>query len=130
MEIGHGCDVVGKLDLIAHAQWTINDYTITFDSNGGSEVADITQNAGTSITAPTDPTREGYIFNGWLPDIPKTMPAKDMTLKAQWTPISQEDVPATGETDPYFAAGVSLLLAAAGISILLRREKAKNEATK
>ena len=66
------------------AQWAINRYTITFDAAGGSEIAPITQDYGTNITAPADPTREGYSFIGWDRDIPVTMPAENMTLKARW----------------------------------------------
>ena len=66
------------------AQWEINQYTITFDTNGGSEIAPITQDYGTNITAPADPTREGYTFIGWDRDIPVTMPAENITVTAQW----------------------------------------------
>ena len=66
------------------AQWEINRYTITFDTAGGSEIAPITQDYGTAITAPADPTREGYTFIGWDREIPTTMPAENMTLKARW----------------------------------------------
>jgi len=66
------------------AKWEINQYTITFDTNGGSEIAPITQDYGTEITAPADPTRKGYTFKGWDKEIPETMPAENMTVKAQW----------------------------------------------
>ena len=66
------------------AKWEINQYTITFDTNGGSEIAPITQDYGTKITTPADPTRKGYTFKGWDKEIPKTMPAENMTVKAQW----------------------------------------------
>ena len=66
------------------AQWKINQYTITFDTAGGSKIAPITQDYGTSITAPANPTREGYTFMGWDKEIPATMPAENITITAQW----------------------------------------------
>ncbi|RGI72252.1 hypothetical protein DXD93_00630 [Ruminococcus bromii] len=71
-------------NITVKAQWEINQYTITFDTNGGSDIAPITQDYGTEITVPDNPTRKGYTFKGWDKEIPKTMPAENMTVKAQW----------------------------------------------
>ena len=85
-ETGYGCgDVYTKNEaLTLYPVWNTNKYTITFDTAGGSEIAPITQDYGTAITAPADPTREGYTFIGWDKEIPTTMPAENITLKARW----------------------------------------------
>ena len=67
------------------AQWSINQYTITFDTAGGSAIGPITQDYGTTINAPAAPTKTGYTFTGWDKTIPATMPAGDMTITAQWS---------------------------------------------
>ena len=71
-------------NITLYAKWAANTYTITFDTAGGSEIAPITQDYGTVITAPEAPTREGYTFIGWDKEIPTTMPAENITLKARW----------------------------------------------
>lgn len=75
--------------LTLYPVWNTNKYTITFDTNGGSEIAPITQDYGTAITSPADPTREGYTFIGWDMEIPTTMPAENITLKAKWKDIEK-----------------------------------------
>lgn len=75
--------------LTLYPVWNTNKYTITFDTAGGSEIAPITQEYGTHITAPADPTREGYTFIGWDREIPTTMPAENITLKAKWKDIEK-----------------------------------------
>ena len=75
--------------LTLYPVWNTNKYTITFDTAGGSEIAPITQDYGTAITAPADPTREGYTFIGWDMEIPTTMPAENITLKARWKDIEK-----------------------------------------
>ena len=72
-------------DVTLTAKWTPIDYTITFDSKGGSEVEPITQGYETSVTAPADPTRTGYTFGGWEPAVPETMPLNGETCVAKWT---------------------------------------------
>ena len=71
------------------AKWEINQYTITFKPENGKADITITQDYGTPITAPADPTREGYTFTGWDTEIPTTMPAENITLKARWKDIEK-----------------------------------------
>ena len=71
------------------AKWEINQYTITVKPENGKADITITQDYGTVITAPADPTREGYTFIGWDKAIPTTMPAENITLKAQWKDIEK-----------------------------------------
>ena len=71
-------------DMTITAQWSINQYTLSFDIAGGSAIDPITQDYGTTINAPADPTKTGYTFIGWSPELPATMPAHNMTVTAQW----------------------------------------------
>ena len=71
------------------AKWEINQYTITVKPENGKADITITQDYGTAITAPADPTREGYTFIGWDREIPTTMPAENITLKAKWKDIEK-----------------------------------------
>ena len=71
------------------AKWEINQYTITVKPENGKADITITQDYGTPITAPANPTREGYTFIGWDREIPTTMPAENITLKAKWKDIEK-----------------------------------------
>ena len=74
---------------------TPTTYKITFDSDGGSSVTAIVAEAGAEIVAPTDPTKEGYIFDGWYLGEVKyefsVMPNTNIELKAKWEEEKQPD---------------------------------------
>src|SRR5690554_2410507 len=72
-------------DITLYAKWIINQYTITFNSNGGSSVSSITQDYDTLVIAPANPTKLGYTFLGWSQPVPIKMPAEDVTLIAEWS---------------------------------------------
>ena len=78
-------EIMPAENLTVTAQWTIEQYTITFDTDGGSAVDSITKNYGTAISAPDNPTKDGHTFAGWYPIVPATMPAKNFTITALWT---------------------------------------------
>ncbi len=71
-------------DVTTVAEWKINQYTITFDTDGGTEIAPIKQDYNTDVTKPADPTKTGYTFVDWKTGVPAKMPAKDSTVKAEW----------------------------------------------
>ena len=71
--------------ITLYAKYTINNYTISFEPNGGTAVTEITQAYNTPISSPSNPTREGYSFAGWSQAVPANMPAENVTLTAQWT---------------------------------------------
>ena len=70
--------------LTLYPVWSPNSYTITFDTDGGSEISPITQDYGSEITAPANPSKTGYTFVGWDKEIPTAMLAENITIKAQW----------------------------------------------
>ncbi len=80
-------------NLTLYAKWTINQYTITFETNGGTSIASITGNYGDAVSVPSNPTREDNTFNGWYADanltqtatVPNTIPAQNLTFYAGWT---------------------------------------------
>ena len=77
-------------DVTLYAIWEINQYTIYFDSEGGSTVAAITMDYGSTIRAPNDPVKEGNLFLGWYINDTRyefdKMPAENLTLHAGWSP--------------------------------------------
>jgi len=83
--------VMPERNISLIAKWRINNYTITFDSNGGSEVQSVTYDYGQTLSEPTIPTKEKHIFLGWKLNVIdtnyyvfETMPANNITLIADW----------------------------------------------
>ena len=77
-------EVTANIELYAQAK----TYTVTFDSDGGSEVAAISVKYNKTITEPTAPTKAGCVFDGWYDGETKfdwSKPVtKNVTLKAKW----------------------------------------------
>lgn len=75
-------------DLTLTASWEINEYTVTFDSDGGSEVAAAKVKYNETVKEPTAPTKEGFDFVGWYEGETKfdfaTKITKDISLTAKW----------------------------------------------
>ena len=71
-------------NITCTAQWKVNQYTVLFDSAGGTLVSPVKQDYATAITPPENPAKTGYTFIGWSPSVPTTMPAENMTCTAQW----------------------------------------------
>ena len=82
-------------DMNLYAKWNINQYTVTFNTNGGNDVDSLSVDYGEKVEKPADPTREGYTFAGWYSDeslatawnFETDTVSKDTTLYAKWTEI-------------------------------------------
>src|SRR5574344_233083 len=78
------------------ATWTINNYTVTFNTNGDTEVANQTVSYGGKVAQPASQTRTGYTFGGWFSenvfandyDFTTSTVTGDLTLYAKWTPYT------------------------------------------
>lgn len=77
--------------MTLYARWSANTYKITFDSNGGSSVSAQNVLYGATVTKPTDPTRNGYEFDGWFNGDKEwnfsTTVSSSVTLKAKWIQV-------------------------------------------
>jgi uncharacterized repeat protein (TIGR02543 family) len=85
--------------LTLYAQWSLNNYTITFNSNGGTSVAPLSRPYGSNISKPTNPTKSNVVFDNWYSDtnltkvyLFSTMPAENITLFAKWNTIQVSSV--------------------------------------
>lgn len=93
-------------DVTLYAKWTIKQYTVTWETNGGNDLTGsnytTTADYGTAIVRPDDPTKEAdaqytYTFGGWYTDRAltqplddnATVPAENMTVYAKWNTTAQ-----------------------------------------
>lgn len=80
--------VSGDMTLVA--RWTVKTYTVAFDPDGGSSVADQTVSHNGTATAPAVPSKSGYVFEGWFNGETQfdfaTAITSDITLTAKWSP--------------------------------------------
>ncbi|MDO4562770.1 MAG: MBG domain-containing protein [Clostridia bacterium] len=74
-------------------------YSVTYNTNGGSEIAASTVGSGAVLSEPAEPTREGYTFDGWYLDSELSEEydfaqkvTKNFTLYAKWLEESTEPV--------------------------------------
>ncbi len=81
-------DAAVSADLDLYAKWVVRSFSVSFDSAGGSSVESQTVEYGKQATKPADPTRAGYVFDGWLHDGKaydfETAVTADVKLTASW----------------------------------------------
>ncbi|MDY4874749.1 MAG: InlB B-repeat-containing protein [Alloprevotella sp.] len=77
-------DSIPPYDITYTAQWQVNSYALSFDSDGGTPVDTIVQNYDTALVPPADPSRTGHLFAGWMPALPDSIPPHDAHYVAMW----------------------------------------------
>ena len=112
--------IIGLSSVVGNINKT---YTVTYKVDGDVyKTYNIA--AGSDITVPADPEKEGYDFVGWTPDIPDEMPKKDLTFEAVWSK-SETDIPDTGSTALGIAALATFAVSAAAAIIFAKKRKDK-----
>ncbi len=84
-------EIMPDEDIDFIAEWAPKQYTITFDTDGGTEILPKIFDFESSVEKPVNPSKDGYVFAGWEPEIPEIMPAKDITVTAKWKKTVSED---------------------------------------
>ena len=123
-------------DITLYAKWTEESvtppvpttYTVTFETNGGSAVASQTVNSGEKATKPTDPTKSGFVFDGWYQDAAFATAfnfdaaiTADVTVYAKW---KEETVP--GEISYTVTSGANstwIKGSSSGVTITVKRSE-------
>ncbi len=83
--------LIGSADITLYAKWVANQYTVSFESNGGTAVSSQSVDYGEYAVEPASPRKAGYSFAGWYADVGLTIPysfadaiQEDAVLHAKW----------------------------------------------
>ena len=116
---------MGTANVTLYAKWTINIYTVKFNSNGGSAVDSQNVTYNTTATAPTPPTQNGFIFAGWYSDQALTVQfafttpiTSAITLYAKWTPVYTVTYNGNGNTSGTVPADANTYLNGVTVTVL------------
>ncbi len=122
-----GISIIGGIIAILGVASGINKtYTVTYKVDG-SVYKTYKLEAGDKITVPADPTKDGYKFAGWTPEIPDKMPKKNLTFTATWENKQDDsnlggEIPSTGSTAAGFAALAALAISAT-VALIIKKKK-------
>ena len=137
----------GNKSYAANWEKNVSTYTVSFDSNGGSDVEEITFTEDGHINEPPTPKKEGYKFVGWYEDKNFTkkfdfskLPTSDITLYAKWEKVSENGsnkenveesivaIPNTGIKGPMvITITIGLVLVLVGGTIVYKNIKVKEK---
>lgn len=122
-----GVSIIGGIFALLGITSGINkNYTVTYKVDG-KVYKTYKHEAGDKITIPANPTKDGYVFAGWTPEIPDKMPKKNLTFVAKWNnkqdnSNNKEEIPSTGSTSAGLAAFAALAISAA-VAIIIKKKK-------
>ncbi len=130
-------------DVVFTAQWKLKEYTVSFDSKGGTKVDSQIVEHGSTATKPRNPHRNDYTFKGWYLDGKKfdfsTPITGDITLVARWatktsggsngsSDTTTKDNGKTVQSGKTFDGGIALyvglsVLSATGSALVITKKK-------
>ena len=120
--------VGGVIVLVGVAELVKHTHTVTYLVDG--EVYKTYKVVkGMNIPVPADPAKDGFIFEGWNPEVPSKMGDEDLVFEATWTEKSADDsevdveIPATGSVAGGLAAFAAIAGAAAAAYVATRKKK-------